>query len=198
VIRLVPKVSPLQTEKVLVLTGCWLVLVFVVDGEGGEVERVNLHSRRLLTIIIIVRSICPVLLSRAQRRRFHKIQSHDAWTTGGAESDSTKFSRGEDPACRFTAPPLSNFTRVMVSQKSVRKTIARAVRTADLTTVSAKQIRRNVELELGLGRDELASQEWKAFVKTVIEETMAAIERGEGEEESEEEEARMLAFLRGS
>jgi hypothetical protein len=80
----------------------------------------------------------------------------------------------------------------MVSQTTVRKNIARAVRTADLTTVSAKQIRRNVESELGLERDELASQEWKAFVKTVIEETMAAIERGEGEEESEEEEARML------
>jgi DEK C terminal domain len=80
----------------------------------------------------------------------------------------------------------------MVSQTTVRKNIARAVRTADLTAVSAKQIRRNVESELGLERDELASQEWKAFVKTVIEETMAAIERGEGEEESEEEEARML------
>jgi hypothetical protein len=80
----------------------------------------------------------------------------------------------------------------MVLQTTVREKIARAVRTADLTTVSAKQIRRTVESELGLERDELASQEWKVFVKTVIEETMAAIERGEVAEESEEEEARML------
>jgi phage terminase Nu1 subunit (DNA packaging protein) len=79
----------------------------------------------------------------------------------------------------------------MVSQTTVRKNIARAVRTADLTTVSAKQIRRNVESELGLERDELTSLEWKAFVKTVIAETMATIERGEGEEESEENKARM-------
>jgi DEK C terminal domain len=81
----------------------------------------------------------------------------------------------------------------MVSQTTVRQNIARAVRTADLTTVSAKQIRRNVESELGLERDELASLEWKAFVKTVIEETMATIERGEGDEESEEK-ARMRLY----
>jgi len=84
----------------------------------------------------------------------------------------------------------------MVSQATVRTNIAKAVRTADLSTVSAKQIRRTVETQLGLGDGELASKEWKAFAKTVIEETMAAIERGQGAEESEEEEARMSMFLR--
>jgi len=80
----------------------------------------------------------------------------------------------------------------MVSQDTVRQHIAKAIRTADLTTVSAKQIRRSVEVQLGLEQDELASREWKSFVKNVIEETMAAIERGAAEEQSEHEEARIL------
>lgn len=88
--------------------------------------------------------------------------------------------------------------RIMVSQATVRQRIAKAVRTADLTTASAKQIRRSVETQLGLERDELASGEWKPFVKTVIDETMSAIERGEAEEESEEEETRIVtAFGEG-
>jgi hypothetical protein len=36
-----------------------LVLVLVVDGEGGEAERVDLHSRRPLSIISILRSNLP-------------------------------------------------------------------------------------------------------------------------------------------
>jgi hypothetical protein len=78
---------------------------------------------------------------------------------------------------------------------TVRQHIAKAVRTADLTTVSSKQIRKSVEAQLGLEQDELTSGEWKAFVKTVIEETMAAIERGEEEDGVEDEEARIATVL---
>jgi len=82
---------------------------------------------------------------------------------------------------------------VMVSRATVRQHIAKAIKTADLTTASAKQIRRSVEVQLGLKQDELASGEWKSFVKNVIEETMAAIERrGAAEEQSEDDEARIL------
>jgi hypothetical protein len=67
----------------------------------------------------------------------------------------------------------------MVSEPEVKEKVATAVRNADLTTVTAKQIRRQVEAQLGLEKDELGSGKWKGIVKSVIEETMAAIERGE-------------------
>jgi len=83
----------------------------------------------------------------------------------------------------------------MVSEDVVRQHVSTAVRKADLNTVSAKEIRRTVERQLGLEQDELASGKWKKIVKTVIEETMAAIERGDPDpqedDESEEEIARM-------
>lgn len=86
----------------------------------------------------------------------------------------------------------------MVSQDVVKQHVSTAVRKADLTTVSAKQVRRTVEKQLNLEQDELASGKWKILVKSVIEETMAAIERGDPdpqEEGSEDEVVRM--FFRG-
>jgi len=79
----------------------------------------------------------------------------------------------------------------MVSQATVRQHIAKAIRTADLNTASTKQIRRSVETQLGLEQDKLASGEWKSFVKNVIDEMMVAIERGEAEEQSGDDEARI-------
>lgn len=83
----------------------------------------------------------------------------------------------------------------MVSEDAVRQHVATAVRRADLNTVSAKQIRRTVEKQLNLEQDELTSGKWKKMVKSVIEETMTAIERGDPapqeDDESEEKIARM-------
>ena len=86
----------------------------------------------------------------------------------------------------------------MVSEETVKQHVATAVRKADLNTVSAKQIRRTVEQQLKLEQDELASGKWKTIVKSVIEETMAAIERGDpppqdkaAQDENEDEDARM-------
>ena len=86
----------------------------------------------------------------------------------------------------------------MVSDEEVKRHVATAVRKADLNTVSAKQIRRTVEQQLKLEQDELASGKWKTIVKSVIGETMAAIERGDpppqdkaAQDESEDEDARM-------
>jgi hypothetical protein len=76
----------------------------------------------------------------------------------------------------------------MVSEGEVKTHIAAAVRKADLNTVSAKQIRRNVEKELNLEQDELAAGKWKALVKTVIETTMAAIEQEPTENQKPQEE----------
>ena len=89
----------------------------------------------------------------------------------------------------------------MVSKDTVKQHVATAVRKADLNTVSAKQIRRTVEKQLKLEQDELASGKWKTIVKSVIEDTMAAIERGDPtpqnkatQEESEDEDARITCF----
>ena len=76
----------------------------------------------------------------------------------------------------------------MVTQDKVQQHITRAIRKADLSTVTAKQIRRIVENELDLGDGELSSERWKGFVKSVIEETMAGIERGQEGQRSEESE----------
>ena len=67
----------------------------------------------------------------------------------------------------------------MVSQDAVKQHVATTVRKADLTTVSAKQIRRTVETHLDLSEGTLSNDKWKGLVKTVIEETMASIERGD-------------------
>lgn len=66
----------------------------------------------------------------------------------------------------------------MVSEDTVKRYIVAAIRKADLNTVSAKQIRRTVENQLDLRQDELASGRWKAFVKSVINETVESIEHG--------------------
>jgi hypothetical protein len=87
----------------------------------------------------------------------------------------------------------------MVSEDAVRQHVTTAVRKADLNTVSARQIRRAVERQLHLEQDELASGKWKKIVKTVIEETMAAIERGDPspheDDESEEKIARIFPMV---
>jgi DEK C terminal domain len=87
----------------------------------------------------------------------------------------------------------------MVSEDEVRQHVTTAVRKADLNTVSAKQIRRTVEKQLHLEQDDLASGKWKKIVKTVIEETMAAIERGDPspqeDDESEEKIARTFPMV---
>jgi hypothetical protein len=67
----------------------------------------------------------------------------------------------------------------MVTESIVKQHVSTAVRKADLNTVSAKQIRRTVEKQLNLQQDELVSGKWKAIVKSAIEETIAAIERGD-------------------
>jgi|SRR5271170_1892811 hypothetical protein len=67
----------------------------------------------------------------------------------------------------------------MVSQDALKQHVATAVRKADLTTVSAKQIRQTVETQLNLSQGTLSNDKWKGLVKTVIEETMASIERGD-------------------
>src|ERR1700733_9304245 len=67
----------------------------------------------------------------------------------------------------------------MVSQDAVKQHVATAVRKADLTTVSAKQIRRTVETHLDLSEGTLSNDKWRGLVKTVIGETMASIERGD-------------------
>jgi hypothetical protein len=86
----------------------------------------------------------------------------------------------------------------MVSIEAVKQRVATVVRNADLNTVSAKQIRRTVEQQLKLEQDELTSGKWKTIVKSVIEETMVAIERGDPrpqdqatQDEHEDEDARM-------
>jgi len=90
----------------------------------------------------------------------------------------------------------------MVSEDAVRKHVAAAVRKADLNTVTAKQIRRNVEKQLNLEQDELSSTKWKSVVKAVIEETMEALQNqtskeklGDEEESGEEEIRRKLSLL---
>jgi len=91
----------------------------------------------------------------------------------------------------------------MVSEDAVRKHVAAAVRKADLNTVTAKQIRRNVEKQLNLEQDELSSTKWKSIVKAVIEETMEALQNqetskeklGDEEESGEEEIRRKLSLL---
>lgn len=89
----------------------------------------------------------------------------------------------------------------MVTEEAVKQHVATAVRKADLNTVSAKQIRRTVEQQLKLEQGELTSGKWKLIVKSVIGDTMAAIERGDpppqdknAQDESEDEHARM-AFI---
>ena len=91
----------------------------------------------------------------------------------------------------------------MVTEDAVRQHIATAVRKADLNTVSAKQIRRAVETQLSLSQGTLSTDKWKGLVKSVIEETMASIERGDPpppsqtepvESQSDEEVVRMLSF----
>jgi hypothetical protein len=91
----------------------------------------------------------------------------------------------------------------MVSEREVTTHVAAAVRKADLTTVSAKQIRRIVEKELNLEQDELAAGKWKALVKSVIEGTMAAIEQEPTENkqsqgETDDEEVARILLLRVS
>jgi len=91
----------------------------------------------------------------------------------------------------------------MVSEDAVRKHVAAAVRKADLNTVTAKQIRRNVEKQLNLEQDELSSTKWKSVVKAVIEETMEALQNqetskeklGDEEESGGEEIRRKLSLL---
>ena len=58
----------------------------------------------------------------------------------------------------------------MVNENKVRQHVAVAVRKADLNTVSAKQIRRAVEKELGLNQDDLVEGKWRAIVNDVIDE----------------------------
>jgi len=78
----------------------------------------------------------------------------------------------------------------------IRNAVAKAVRSADLNSVSAKEIRTSVESQLGLEEKELSSERWKSIVKEVIQETMAAIERGEpGKAEESEEEARNVLIF---
>jgi hypothetical protein len=84
----------------------------------------------------------------------------------------------------------------MVNENTIRKHVTAAVRKADLNTVSAKQIRRTVETQLSLPQDYLADSKWRNVVKGVIEETMAAIERGEPEEQGVEEESEEENFAR--
>jgi hypothetical protein len=86
----------------------------------------------------------------------------------------------------------------MLNENKVRQHVAAAVRKADLNTVSAKQIRRSVEKELGLSQDELAEGKWKRIVKDVIEETMAAIEGDVEEPEKPVEESEEEAVARKS
>ena len=74
----------------------------------------------------------------------------------------------------------------MPSQNTVKQHITTAIKKADLTTVSAKQIRRTVEKQLGLAENELSNEKWKTLVKGWIQEAMAAIERGETETEPED------------
>ena len=73
----------------------------------------------------------------------------------------------------------------MVNENKVRQQVAVAVRKADLNTVSAKQIRRAVEKELGLNQDDLAEGKWRAIVNDVIEETLAAIDEGDAPNKAE-------------
>jgi len=67
----------------------------------------------------------------------------------------------------------------MPTEQKVRKHVTSAVRKANLTTVTPKQIRRTIEKQLSLEQDFLAAEKWKTLVNDVIEETMAAIERDE-------------------
>jgi len=67
----------------------------------------------------------------------------------------------------------------MPPQNTVKHHLTTAIKAADLTTVSARQIRRTVETELGLAEGELSSETWKGVVKGWIQEAMAAIERGD-------------------
>lgn len=73
----------------------------------------------------------------------------------------------------------------MPSQNTIKQHIATAIRKADLTTVSAKQIRRTVEKQLDLAENELSNEKWKALVKGWIQEAMVAIEAGEVPEAEE-------------
>jgi DEK C terminal domain len=96
---------------------------------------------------------------------------------------------------------FANFTarNIMVSERDVKENIAGAVRNADLSTVSVRQIRRTVESQLGLEEGELSSEKWKSIVKTVIHETMEAMQNAtsvpakeiDPEEESHERIARI-------
>ena len=87
----------------------------------------------------------------------------------------------------------------MVTEAAVKQHVAMAVREADLNAVTAKQIRRIVESQLNLLQGTLSTDKWKGLVKSVIEETMESIERGEEpspkvavQSESEEDIARMF------
>src|SRR3981189_3432249 len=74
----------------------------------------------------------------------------------------------------------------MPTQNTVKQHITTAVRKADLTSVSAKQIRRSVEKELNLAENALSNETWKALVKEWILDATVAIERGDVETDNED------------
>jgi hypothetical protein len=74
----------------------------------------------------------------------------------------------------------------MPTQATVKQHITKAVRKADLTSVSAKQIRRSVEKELDLAENALSNETWKALVKEWILDATVAIERGDVETDNED------------
>jgi hypothetical protein len=95
---------------------------------------------------------------------------------------------------KFAIPHVDNEIAcaiIVLMESRIRKAVSKTVRTADLSTVSAKQIRKSVESKLGLEVGELSSEQWKGVVNEAIQETMAAIERGEPSEEETVNEARM-------
>jgi DEK C terminal domain len=73
------------------------------------------------------------------------------------------------------------------SPTTIKAHLTNAIRKADLTTVSAKQIRRIVEKELNLPDNELSSEKWKAGVKKWIQEALAALDADEGLEREVQE-----------
>jgi DEK C terminal domain len=68
----------------------------------------------------------------------------------------------------------------MATPEVVRAHIAAAVRRADLTTVTPKQVRRSVERELDLQEGFLGEDRWRKMVGQAIRETMATMEDEQG------------------
>ena len=75
----------------------------------------------------------------------------------------------------------------MVTTQTIQKHVEHAVRKADLTNTSAKQIRQNVEKELSLNSGHLSTEKWKKVVNRIIERTMEDIEREQEEHKIEDD-----------